>query len=239
MEDIRRQRQAPGTPPSREQSRGGYYMEPSPEQLAAWACVADIARDLSEKLAALHPKWQHIDDFIQEFDTVHQRRLPGWQHAQFMFDTDLEYRQSMVAYRMSQFPNPTAVRRAFETMLFDRPPLYPKARDEQDYFQFEPIGWRCVAWTALTRSHWSVDEAVDFARRVVGSGPWDGEARKSKEAIEAVVRSWPDAESVLAFLAECEGRADVGAFVRDDIARLRSEAQAGKGIRLDRHWGKG
>jgi hypothetical protein len=197
------------------------------------------AHDLSRRIAALHPKWPRIDDYIEELDGVAKRRLPGWRRAYIMFDTDLENRQSRVAFRMSQFPDAVAVRRAFETMLFGRPPLYPKVRDEQDYFQFEPIGWRGVAWTALTRSHWSVDEGVDFARRVVGSGPWDNEARKSKEAIEAIVRTWPNEESVVAFLAESEGRADVGGFVRDDIARLRSEAQAGKGIRLDRYWGKG
>ena len=214
-------------------------MDPSPEQLAAWAGLTDIARDLFEKLAALHPKWPRIDDYIEEFDSIAKRRLPGWQRAQFMFDNDLEHRQSRVAFRMSQFPDAIAVRRAFETMLFDRPPLYPKVRDEQDYFRFEPLGWRCVAWAALTSLHWTVDEALEFTRIIVELGPWDAEARKSKEAIEAVVRTWPTAESVMDFLAECEGREDVGAFVRDDIARIRSEAQTGKSIRLDRYWGKG
>ncbi len=204
-----------------------------------YVAAEQTAHDLSRRIAALHPKWPRIDDYIDELDSVAKRRLPGWRRAYSMFDTDLETRQSQVAARMSQFPDAVAVRRAFETMLFDRPPLYPKVRDEQDYYQFEPIGWRCVAWIVLTRSHWSVDEAVDFARRVVGSGPWDDEARKSKEAIEAVVRTWPNEESVVAFLAESEDRADVGAFVRDAIARLRGEAQAGKAIRLDRYWGKG
>ena len=200
-----------------------------------YLAAEQTARDLSQRMAALHPKWPRIDDYIKELDSVAERRLPGWKRAQFMFDTDLEHRQSRVAFRMSQFPDAAAVRRAFENMLFDRPPLYPKVRDEQEYFMFEPMGWRSVAWTALTGSHWSVDEALEFARLIVSLGPWDDEARKSKEAIEAVVRAWPNEESLSAFLTETARRADVGAFVRDDIASLRSQAQAGKNIRLDRH----
>jgi hypothetical protein len=35
-------------------------VQPSPEQLADWAGFAETIRDISEKLAALHPKWPRI-----------------------------------------------------------------------------------------------------------------------------------------------------------------------------------
>jgi hypothetical protein len=201
-----------------------YFMEPSPEQSAAWSTFADIVRSISGQITALHPKWACLDDYVHELDSIERRRLPGWRLRHMMFDTDLERRQARIAARMAEFPDPGAVRRAFETMLLDRPAIFPKVRDEMDY-TFDPVGWRSVAWRALTTSHWTVDEAVEFARLIVTSGPWDNEARKSKEAIVAVVSAWPKEGSVLAFLAEAQCRADVGAFVRDDIAKLLNKAQ--------------
>lgn len=193
-------------------------------------------RDWFRKIADLHPAWPRIEDYIDELDTVAQRRLAGWRRAYTMFDNDVAFRQARVARRMAQFADADAVRRAFESMLLDRPSLYPKVRDEQEYYMFEPLGWRAVAWWALMKSHWSIDDAVSFARLIVGRGPWDSEARKSKEAIEAVVRTWPQEQSVLALLAETERRADIGAFVGNDIAAIRREAASGKKVGLDRYW---
>jgi hypothetical protein len=107
-------------------------------------------------------------------------------------------------------------------------------RDECDYYIYEPLGWRAVAWHALITTHWTMDDALFLARLIVESGPWDKEARKSKETILAVASAWPKEAAVLAFLAEAANRTDVGAFVRSDIEKLLAEAQAGKNIQLGR-----
>jgi hypothetical protein len=226
------------TPPKRVQYHVPYDLEPSPEQVAAWARLADAVRDMSGKLAALHPKWPHIEDYVQELDSVGKRRLPGSKLPFSILQMDLECRQARVARRMSRFPDQAAVRNTFETMLFDRPAIFPKGVKEMDYHTCEPVGWRHVAWDVLTTSLWSVNEAVDFARCIVDLGPWDNEARKSKEAIGAVIRAWPKEESVLAFVGDIVHHADVGAFARDEVGKLFGEAQAGKNIRLDRYYNK-
>ena len=232
---LRFQRRYFNSPPQRVQYRAQYYVEPSPEDIAAWTSLAGVVRDLHEKLVALHPQWPGIEDYVQEFDTVDKRRLPGWKTTRGTFDTDLQERQARVMRRMARFPDPAAVRRSFETMLLERPAIFPKVMDEQDYMLFEAVGWRHVAWHVLTTSHWSVNAAVDYARCIVELGPWDKEARKSKEAIDAVVRAWPNDEGVLAFVTENELRADIGNFVKENIADLLRQARAGQNIRLDRY----
>ncbi len=234
-EYLRFQRRFFNAPSQRVQYRVQYWIESSPEQTAAWTSFSGVARDLYEKLTALHPQWPGIEDYVQEFDTIEKRRLPGWTTTRSMFDTDLQERQARVVRRMARFPDPAAVRRGFETMLFERSAIFPTGLEEQDYILFEPVGWRHVAWHVLTSSHWSVDAAVDYARCIVELGPWDEEARKSKEAIDAVVRAWPNEERVLAFVAENELRADIADFVKKNIADLLRQMKAGQNMRLDRY----
>jgi hypothetical protein len=231
MDALYSQRPIPDTPPARVQHRVWRFIKPAAEQEAAWAGLADHVRDLSAKAADMHPKWPSMDGYVKELDTVHQRRLPGWARGLRMFDIDLEWREARIVARLARFPDAAAVRRTLETLLLERAAIWPQVRDECDY-TFEPVGWRRTAWIALTETHVTVTEAIAFARRIVSDGPWDREARKSKEAIIAVACAWPNDAGVLAFLAELAERADVGAFVREDVGRLLERAQAGKSVRL-------
>jgi len=200
-----------------------------------YATAEQAAHEMAARIAATHPAWPNLEDYIAEFDGIASRRLWGWSRAYFMFDTDLQYRQARIVRRMAQFPNPAAVRSALESLLTTRPPVYPKVRDEGDYYQFEPLFWRAIAYHALVTSHWSATDATAFARRLLAAAPTDAEARAQKEAIEVAVRTWPEAEQTRALLAEAETRPDLAAFVREDMSHLRRDAQSGKKISLGRH----
>jgi hypothetical protein len=224
-EYLRFQRRFFNSPPQRVQYRVQYFVEPAAELIAAWTSLAGVVRDLCEKLIALHPQWPGIEDYLREFDTVDKRRLPGWTTTRRTSDRDLQERQARIVRRMARFPDPAAVRRGFETMLFERPAIFPTGLEEEDYMLFEPVGWRRVAWHVLTTSHWTVSAAVDYARRIVELGPWDNEARKSKEALGAVVRAWPNEERVLAFVSESKLRAEIGDFVKENIGHLLGQTK--------------
>lgn len=193
------------------------------------------ARGLLATLAACHPAWPRLEDYLAEFDGIEKRRLGGWSRAYFMFDTDLETRQARILQRMAQFPDRAALRRTLEAMLRERPPVYPKVRDEDDYYRFEPLYWRATAYRALVAGHWQVADAVAFARQLIAAGPTDAEARAIKEAIEVAVRSWPTDPSVQTLLAEAQAHAALHPFITQDMARLCRQAQNGKNIRLDRN----
>jgi hypothetical protein len=214
----------PDTPPRREHRRVAFFEEPSPEEVAAWDRLAGVIRDLSEEMAGLHPVWPLATDYIVELDTVERRRRPGWRRDQGLVDSDLEHRGARVAERLACWPRRAEVRRIFEEMLLDRPAVrigWPEAG-----WHFDPLGWREVAWrTLVAADNAPAADAIALARRLVEGGPWDGEARKSKEAVVAVAKAWPDDERVLAFLAEITSSPIVGDFVRDDIEPYRVAAR--------------
>jgi hypothetical protein len=226
MDELYRKRPIPDTPPMPVRRRVMRFVTAAPAQFAAWAELAESARVLLGRIADQHPKWPSIDGYVQELDSIYRRRLPGWEQIHFRFDTDLERREERIVARMANFPDAAAVRRSLETLLFERPAIWPKVWDECDY-TFEPVGWRRTAWTVLTASHLAVADAIELARRIIDLGPWDKEARKSKESIIAVVTAWPNDAQVLAFVAEAAGRAELGEFVRNDIAGRLHKAAPG------------
>jgi hypothetical protein len=213
----------PDTQPRREQRRIMFYEEPSPEQIAAWEGLASVVRELSEEMAGLHPLLPRAADYLVELDSVGQRRQPGWRRDYGLVDQDLEHRQARVAERLARWPDRAEVRGIFEAMLLDRPAV--TIGEPEAGWHFDPLGWRAVAWRTLVASDAPTEDAMALARLLVEGGPWDDEARKSKEAVVAVVKAWPDDERVLAVLAEITSSPIVGDFVRDDIERYRVEAR--------------
>jgi hypothetical protein len=205
----------PDSPRSVETRRKLSFTEAPPDRVAAWGNLVDVAHGLRARMEQLHPAHERIEDYIGELDAVAQSRLPRWALGEQTLNNDLQWRKARVAERMAKFPDRSAVRGAFERMLCDRPAV------EWDYLRewgdFNPMGWRNVAWRTLIQSIWTVDEALQFGRLIVECGPWDREARKSKEAIVAIGTHLEGREGVDAFLAEMTKRPDVGESTREWI----------------------
>ncbi len=203
---------APETPASVVAVHRMKWVDATPERALEWNQLVDVARDWRAGIRKLHSAKARIEDYVKELDTVAERRREGWRFAE-RYDNDREAREGCVARRLAEFPDPAAVRETFETMLLNRPAVV--LRDEGPTQIFSAEGWRDVAWRSLAVSHWTVAEALDFARLLIGNGPWEHENYKAKESVVALGQHLAGRPGVSEFLAEMAQRDDdVGAATR-------------------------
>ena len=112
------------------------WVDAMPERALEWNQLVDIASDWRAGIRKLHSAKARIEDYVEELDTVAERRREGWSRFAERYDNDREAREGRVACRLAEFPDPAAVRETFETMLLNRPAVV--LRDEGPTQIFSP-----------------------------------------------------------------------------------------------------
>jgi hypothetical protein len=211
--------------PKRLCGRGRTY---APPDLLTRDRLVAVAQAIAGLLPSRPPDLAHATaaELVAQFQAIRSRRYPiaFYAHGNGDESMEREHRLSRFVGHACATGSPEALAEALPKIL--RGDLYfpPRRGEGPDWRQYTADGWRAEAWRRLVETHWTVRQAIAFAREAVAQSraePARSRGQREREAVIELARSYPGHPDVGAFLQECRTAPDLWGMVDELLVDLQ------------------